>query len=119
MQSASRALWEEVKFDSQSVTSIDWQSYPILDMTEAPETIDIVLIDHPELHADRRRRRRHAPDRRRDRQRDLRCDWHQTAAGAVHAGKAEGRDGIGSLIPRRRTAWRPRRGSPAIRQRQR
>ena len=48
MQSASRALWEEVKFDNKSVTSVDWQTYPILDMTEAPETIDIVLIDHPE-----------------------------------------------------------------------
>ncbi len=48
MQSASRALWEEVKFDSKNVTSIDWQSYPILDISDAPETIDIVLIDHPE-----------------------------------------------------------------------
>jgi len=48
VQSASRALWEEVKFNSQSVTSVDWKTYPILDMTEAPETIDIVLIDHPE-----------------------------------------------------------------------
>jgi CO/xanthine dehydrogenase Mo-binding subunit len=48
VQSASRALWEEVKFDSQRVTSIDWQTYPILDMTEAPEAIDIVLINHPE-----------------------------------------------------------------------
>src|SRR5882672_9345507 len=42
VQGTSRALWEEVKFDSQRVTSVDWQSYPILDMTEAPETIDIV-----------------------------------------------------------------------------
>jgi CO/xanthine dehydrogenase Mo-binding subunit len=48
VQSASRALWEEVKFDNRSVTSIDWKTYPILDMTEAPEAIDIVLIDHPE-----------------------------------------------------------------------
>jgi len=37
-----------VKFDSKNVTSIDWQSYPILDISDAPETIDIVLIDHPE-----------------------------------------------------------------------
>jgi nicotinate dehydrogenase subunit B len=48
VQSASRALWEEVKFDSQRVTSVDWQTYPILDMTEAPEAIDVVLINHPE-----------------------------------------------------------------------
>jgi CO/xanthine dehydrogenase Mo-binding subunit len=48
VQSTSRALWEEVKFDAKSVTSTDWRSYPILDMTEAPEAIEIVLIDHPE-----------------------------------------------------------------------
>ena len=44
------------KFDDKNVTSVDWLTYPILDMTEAPETIDIVLIDHPEIAADRRRR---------------------------------------------------------------
>jgi nicotinate dehydrogenase subunit B len=49
VQSTSRALWEEVKFDEKGVTSTDWKSYPIVDMTEAPETIDIILIDHPEL----------------------------------------------------------------------
>jgi CO/xanthine dehydrogenase Mo-binding subunit len=49
VQSTSRALWEEVKFDNKSVTSIDWKSYPIVDMADAPETIDIILIDHPEL----------------------------------------------------------------------
>ena len=49
VQSTSRALWEEVKFDSESVTSTDWKSYPIVDMADAPETIDIILIDHPEL----------------------------------------------------------------------
>jgi len=49
VQSTSRALWEEVKFDDKAVTSVDWKTYPIVDMTEAPETIDIILIDHPEL----------------------------------------------------------------------
>jgi nicotinate dehydrogenase subunit B len=49
VQSTSRALWEEVKFDEKMVTSVDWKGYPILDMTEAPETIDIVLIDRPEM----------------------------------------------------------------------
>jgi nicotinate dehydrogenase subunit B len=48
-QSTSRALFEEVKFDDKAVTSVDWLTYPILDMKDAPETIDIVLIDHPEL----------------------------------------------------------------------
>lgn len=49
VQALSRAIWEEVKFDEKNVTSIDWQTYPILDMTEAPETIDVVLINRPDL----------------------------------------------------------------------
>jgi CO/xanthine dehydrogenase Mo-binding subunit len=49
VQSLSRTLWEEVKFDTKNVTSVDWLSYPILDITEAPETIDVVLIDRPEI----------------------------------------------------------------------
>ena len=49
VQGTSRALSEEVTFDRAKVTSIDWLSYPILDITEAPETVDIVLINHPEL----------------------------------------------------------------------
>jgi CO/xanthine dehydrogenase Mo-binding subunit len=49
IQGISRTLWEEVKFDAKNVTSVDWMTYPILDITEAPETIDIVLINHPEL----------------------------------------------------------------------
>jgi CO/xanthine dehydrogenase Mo-binding subunit len=48
-QSLSRTLWEEVKFDSKNVTSIDWLTYPILDITETPEAIDVVLIDRPEI----------------------------------------------------------------------
>jgi nicotinate dehydrogenase subunit B len=49
VQATSRTLWEEVKFDDSSVTSVDWLTYPILDVTEAPEQIDVVLIDHPEI----------------------------------------------------------------------
>jgi nicotinate dehydrogenase subunit B len=49
VQSTSRTLWEEVRFNNKNVTSVDWLSYPILDITEAPETIDVVLIDRPEI----------------------------------------------------------------------
>jgi len=49
VQSTSRTLWEEVRFDRSAVTSVDWLTYPILDITEAPETIDIVLINRPEV----------------------------------------------------------------------
>ncbi len=48
-QSTSRALFEEVQFDDKAVTSVDWLTYPILDMKDAPETIDVILIDHPDI----------------------------------------------------------------------
>jgi nicotinate dehydrogenase subunit B len=49
VQGISRTLWEEVKFDNKSVTSVDWMTYPILDITETPEKIDFALVNHPEL----------------------------------------------------------------------
>jgi nicotinate dehydrogenase subunit B len=49
VQGVSRTLWEEVTFDKKSVTSVDWISYPILDITETPGQIDVVLINHPEI----------------------------------------------------------------------
>jgi len=49
VQGVSRTLWEEVKFDAKNVTSIDWMTYPILDITETPQTIEVVLINHPEI----------------------------------------------------------------------
>ncbi len=50
IQSLSRALKEEVKFDEYRVTSIDWETYPILKFSEVPE-IDIVLLNRPEQPA--------------------------------------------------------------------
>jgi hypothetical protein len=49
VQGISRTLWEEVKFDRNAVTSVDWMTYPILDITETPDEIDVVLINHPEI----------------------------------------------------------------------
>jgi CO/xanthine dehydrogenase Mo-binding subunit len=49
LQGSSRALCEEVTFDAATVTSLDWVGYPILDLTDAPDAIDIVLLDRPEL----------------------------------------------------------------------
>jgi nicotinate dehydrogenase subunit B len=48
IQGISRTLWEEVQFDRKNVTSVDWLTYPILDITETSETIDCVLINRPE-----------------------------------------------------------------------
>ena len=44
----SRAMHEEVKFSPENVTSIDWATYPILDITERPHQIDAVLINRPD-----------------------------------------------------------------------
>jgi CO/xanthine dehydrogenase Mo-binding subunit len=49
VQGISRTLWEEVKFDNKNVTSVDWLTYPILDITETPESVEVVLINHPEI----------------------------------------------------------------------
>jgi CO/xanthine dehydrogenase Mo-binding subunit len=44
----SRAMFEEVRFDHNMVTSVDWLTYPVLHMDAVPEKIEIVLIDRPE-----------------------------------------------------------------------
>ena len=49
VQGVSRTLWEEVTFDRNAVTSVDWLTYPILDITETPGEINVVLINHPEI----------------------------------------------------------------------
>ncbi|MFZ0589870.1 MAG: molybdopterin cofactor-binding domain-containing protein [Bryobacteraceae bacterium] len=41
----SRALREEVRFDTEKVTSRDWFSYQTLRHTDIPERIDIVLVN--------------------------------------------------------------------------
>jgi len=46
MQTVSRTLYEELKFDRSQVTSLDWQSYPIMKMPQTPE-IMLELIDQP------------------------------------------------------------------------
>ena len=49
VQGISRTLWEEVTFDAKNVTSVDWMTYPILDITETPEAIEVVAINRPEV----------------------------------------------------------------------
>lgn len=46
VQSASWTLKERVGFDATRVTSVDWESYPILTFSEVPE-IETVLLDRP------------------------------------------------------------------------
>ena len=41
----SRALHEEVRFDTEKVTSVDWVSHPTLRHADVPERIDVVLVN--------------------------------------------------------------------------
>jgi len=43
--SMSRALHEEVRFDTEKVTSVDWRTHPTLTHRDAPERIDVVLVN--------------------------------------------------------------------------
>ncbi|MGD1072153.1 MAG: molybdopterin cofactor-binding domain-containing protein [Bryobacteraceae bacterium] len=48
MQTLSRTLHEEVKFDQSRVTTTDWASYPLLTFPEVP-ALEVALLNHPEL----------------------------------------------------------------------
>jgi nicotinate dehydrogenase subunit B len=48
VQTVSRALLEEVDFDSAGVKSLNWSSYPILRFSEVPD-VEIELLNRPEL----------------------------------------------------------------------
>lgn len=48
-QGLSRATYEEVKFSKDNVTSVDWESYPILDIKDRPTEIDVILISRQNL----------------------------------------------------------------------
>lgn len=46
IQTLSRSLFEEVTFDRAGVTSVDWNSYPIMRYPDVPK-LEITLIDRP------------------------------------------------------------------------
>ena len=45
LHSLSRALHEEVRFDSEKPTGVDWITHPSLRHTDTPSTIDVVLVN--------------------------------------------------------------------------
>jgi CO/xanthine dehydrogenase Mo-binding subunit len=51
LQGVSRALLEEVTWDDQKVTSIDWKTYRPLYLDAEVPKIDIVLISQPNARA--------------------------------------------------------------------
>src|SRR5246500_3480769 len=48
LQAVSRALLEEVQFDSTGQKNLDWDSYPVIRFEQVPD-VDIVLINRPEM----------------------------------------------------------------------
>ena len=46
IQGMSRAMHEAVRFDATRVLSVDWLTYPIVDMVEVPDAIDIVILNN-------------------------------------------------------------------------
>ena len=48
VQSTSWTLKERVTFDRTRVTSVDWETYPILRFSETPH-VEVLLLDRPEL----------------------------------------------------------------------
>lgn len=48
VQTLSKMLHEEVKFDRSRVTTVDWVSYPVIRFSEIP-AIEVALIDRPTM----------------------------------------------------------------------
>jgi nicotinate dehydrogenase subunit B len=48
IQGVSRALLEEVQFDSTGQKNLDWDTYPVIRFNQIPD-IEIVLINRPEM----------------------------------------------------------------------
>jgi CO/xanthine dehydrogenase Mo-binding subunit len=45
LHSISRALKEEVRFDTEKITNVDWNSSPTLTHLDTPERIDVVIVN--------------------------------------------------------------------------
>jgi hypothetical protein len=108
VQTLSRTLHEEVVYDRDGVTTVDWGSYPILTFPEVPalEFELIQRLDEPPLGVGEAAS---TPGPRGARQRRLRRDRCATADRAVPRRSSEGGAGAG-LIER---LSRPRRVSPS------
>jgi CO/xanthine dehydrogenase Mo-binding subunit len=47
LQGISRAFKEEVRFNAGNVTSVDWLTYPVVQIEDRPARIDIALVERP------------------------------------------------------------------------
>ena len=92
----SRTLHEEVRFDTEKVTSVDWSSHPTLTHADTPARIDIVLAERrsqsePARSSPLRSWRGGVPTHGRGRrQRDFRRDRRPSSPGSI-PGRARAR----------------------------
>src|SRR5262249_29200814 len=49
IQSLSRSLKEEIAFNTTTVTSVDWNTYPVARASDIPAHVEIVLVNRPDL----------------------------------------------------------------------
>ena len=49
IQSLGRVLKEEVTFDATKITSVDWNTYPVMRMADIPEQVEIVLLNRKDI----------------------------------------------------------------------
>ena len=104
LHSLSRAIHEEVQFDTEKVTSVDWSSHPTLTHADVPEKIEVVLVngdpnpDRPDLPPYGGGEIGLQADAGRGRQRDLRCDRCAPASHPVSSAAcaccAQGRENL-------------------------
>ena len=99
LQGMSRALGEEVTWDDQRVTSIDWRTYQSLSLGYAAPVIESVLVDQPDAPADGAGETSITVVAAAHRQRDLRRHRRARAADPVHERTAESRAPRAVVVP--------------------
>jgi CO/xanthine dehydrogenase Mo-binding subunit len=45
LHSMSRAIYEEVRFDNEKVTSVDWRTHPTLTHADTPAKVEVVIVN--------------------------------------------------------------------------
>lgn len=91
MQGMSRALFEEVRWNNQRLTTSDWRGYPVFRFGDFVPAFETVLIDRKDAPQNGGRGVLDNAVCFGDRQRGLPCDGCPSAAGTVHFGSGTGR----------------------------
>ena len=99
IQSLGRALKEEVTVDKSHVTSVDWNSYPVVRWLDGPE-IEIVPLNRPEIASSGAGEPSSRPAAAAIHNAVFRCGGGAGSPGAADGGQGSG--GVGLGLPRRR-----------------